>query len=91
MKMSNNIYFDFRDKNVIVFGGSRGIGREICNQFSLSGANVYNASRTECDISTSSIKNLTCDISKSNQIQAVFDSLDRFCYKRRRNKFVHLY
>ena len=77
MKMSNNIYFDFRDKNVIVFGGSRGIGREICNQFSLSGANVYNASRTECDISTSSIKNFTCDISKSNQIQAVFDSLAR--------------
>ena len=71
----SNIHFNFEDKNVIIFGGSRGIGKEICNQFVKSNANVYNASRNICDIS--GVKNFQCDISKNQEIKKVFSKLEK--------------
>jgi 3-oxoacyl-[acyl-carrier protein] reductase len=75
MKTNNNIRFNFEHKNVIVFGGSKGIGKEICNQFLSSGARVFNASRTECKIEN--VKNFKCDISKVQEIEKVFNSVDK--------------
>ena len=69
----NNISFDFKDKKVLVFGGSRGIGAEVCKQFVSSGAVVYCASRTPSNIS--GVIDIKCDISISSQINKLFDEL----------------
>ena len=37
--------FDFSDQSVVVTGGSRGIGRRICEAFATAGADVYTCSR----------------------------------------------
>ena len=50
MKQINNISFNFESKKVLVVGGSKGIGKEVCKQFINSGAIVYCASRTSCDL-----------------------------------------
>jgi len=70
MKM-NNVTFDFRGKTVIVFGGSRGIGKEVCKQFRYSGADVYCASRTNPEMH--GVKFLRCDMSFEGDIQNVFN------------------
>jgi len=72
MKMSD-INFDFSDKVVIVFGGSKGIGKEVCRQFVAAGANVYCASRTECDVD--GVISLLCDISRPSNVWNVFDQV----------------
>jgi 3-oxoacyl-[acyl-carrier protein] reductase len=69
MKM-NNINFDFSSKKVLVFGGSRGIGKEVCNQFLKSGASVFCASRTKCSLK--GVEHFTCDISSHKDILGVF-------------------
>jgi 3-oxoacyl-[acyl-carrier protein] reductase len=71
----SDIKFDFDKKTVLVFGGSKGIGKEICNQFVLSGARVYNASRSPCHIE--SVTNLQCDLSDIKQIDNVFNDFER--------------
>ena len=73
MKMSD-ISFNFSEKVVVVFGGSRGIGKEVCRQFMAAGAVVYCASRTMCSID--GVNNIYCDISKPSNIWSVFKSLD---------------
>ncbi len=77
MKMSD-VNFDFSDKVVIIFGGSKGIGKEVCRQFMAAGARVYCASRTECDVS--GVINLFCDISKPSNIWKVFDNVENIDY-----------
>lgn len=37
--------YDFSDQTVVVTGGSRGIGRQICEAFAAAGARVYTCSR----------------------------------------------
>lgn len=39
--------FDFHDQTVVVTGGSRGIGRQICEAFAEAGARVFTCSRRE--------------------------------------------
>jgi len=74
MKTSNIIY-DFSDKTVVVFGGSRGIGRETCRQFQASGAKVYCASRTAPELE--GIEHICCDISFPCDIRKVFDAVKK--------------
>tara|TARA_R110000824_G_scaffold58774_1_gene158537 strand:- start:56 stop:781 length:726 start_codon:yes stop_codon:yes gene_type:complete len=71
---TNNIQFDYRDKRVIVFGGSRGIGREVCEQFALTGAEVHSISRSQCDF-VSQVTSHQCDISNPDDIHRVFSTV----------------
>lgn len=70
MSMKSDICFNFSGKTVIVFGGSRGIGKEICRLFSDSGATVYNASRTPSSLD--SVIDLNCDLQSADEIREVF-------------------
>jgi len=74
MKKSN-ITFDFREKTVIVFGGSRGIGKEVCTQFRDAGATVYCASRS--DPGLEGIKYIDCDMAIESEIQNLFDQFEK--------------
>jgi len=42
---SGRTRFDFSDQTVVVTGGSRGIGRQICEAFAAAGARVFTCSR----------------------------------------------
>ena len=75
MKM-NDIAFNFSDKTVIVFGGSRGIGKEVCSQFSKSGAKVYSVSRNIPE-QPEDIEHITCDISHPIEVRNIFNKLDK--------------
>jgi NAD(P)-dependent dehydrogenase (short-subunit alcohol dehydrogenase family) len=46
----NNIEWDFRGKNVLVVGGSRGIGKGVVVGFTKSGANVIELDSSNCDL-----------------------------------------
>lgn len=70
MSMKSDIHFNFSGKTVIVFGGSRGIGKEICRLFVDSGAIVYNASRTSSSLE--SVIDVRCDLQNANEIKQVF-------------------
>ena len=70
----NDITFNFLGRTVIVFGGSKGIGKEICRQFASAGALVYNASRTP--INQKFVEDIKCDISDENQIKETFSRFD---------------
>jgi len=70
----NDIDFNFLGKAALVFGGSKGIGKEVCRQFSSAGAMVYNASRTPSNLEF--VKDLECDISNIQDIIKVFSGFD---------------
>tara|TARA_B100000242_G_C43033832_1_gene481867 strand:+ start:391 stop:1110 length:720 start_codon:yes stop_codon:yes gene_type:complete len=72
MKMSN-LKFDFSSKKVLVVGGSRGIGKEVCKQFIRSGAEVYSVARTPCNIDN--VSNFICDISQESEIEKLFQEI----------------
>ena len=48
----NNIKWNFTDKKVLVVGASRGIGKGVADAFSSSGAEVFEISSHNCDISS---------------------------------------
>lgn len=52
----------FKDKNILVVGGSSGIGLNLVNQLANEGAIVYNASRSISPEWQSSIKHLEMDV-----------------------------
>jgi len=70
----SDITFNFLGKVVLVFGGSKGIGKEICRQFASAGAIVYNASRTSADLHL--VRDLKCDLSNVEDIKFIFSKLD---------------
>jgi len=72
---TNDIAFNFNNKVVLVFGGSKGIGKEVCRQFTEAGAIVYNASRTPSDLD--SVTDLKCDLLKIEDIENIFSNFDR--------------
>lgn len=67
-------FFDFTGKSVLVVGGSKGIGFEVCRQFSNAGASVISVARSNCSIET--VENITCDISDSQMLSRVLASVD---------------
>tara|TARA_B100001989_G_scaffold85898_1_gene59621 strand:+ start:460 stop:1182 length:723 start_codon:yes stop_codon:yes gene_type:complete len=79
MKQNNNISFNFESKKVLVIGGSKGIGKEVCKQFVDSGALVYSVSRTSCNLNK--VINIKCDISKTSDIDMLFKKVKEvdFC------------
>jgi len=76
--MKSNLNFDFKDKIVLVFGGSRGIGKEVCKQFKNSGADVYCISRTNIDVR--GVKQINCDISQEQEVNQVFERFKSIDY-----------
>ena len=71
----SDIKFNFQNKIVLVFGGSKGIGKEVCRQFTIAGATVYNASRTPTDIPL--VTNINCDLAEASDISSVFSKFDK--------------
>lgn len=74
MKTSiQDITFNFQNKNVVVVGGSKGIGLEVAKQFVESGAIVTCLSRTRPELA--GVEFVECDISKPESIKSVFDNI----------------
>ena len=72
---TSNIKFNFVGKDVLIVGGSRGIGKEVSKQFLFSGANVYCASRTNPQIND--LKFIECDVSHIKQIEILFQNFKK--------------
>jgi NAD(P)-dependent dehydrogenase (short-subunit alcohol dehydrogenase family) len=81
---------DFKQKNIFITGGSRGIGRACAQLFASLGANViisYKTARKEADQTLASLSKtgqhhmVQLDIANSQQIKEVFDELIEL-YKR---------
>jgi len=65
--------YDFKNKVVLVLGGSRGIGLQVCKEFLKANAIVYCASRTNPEFQ--GINHIECDVSDELQLKSVFDQL----------------
>ncbi len=53
---------DFKDKNILVVGGSSGIGLSLVNMLASQGAQVYNASRTRSEDWPESLIHIPLDV-----------------------------
>ena len=70
----NDILFNFANKNVLVMGGSKGIGRSICKSFiDASAKSVTSIARTKCDIQH--VANVICDISDNDKLKKALETL----------------
>jgi NAD(P)-dependent dehydrogenase (short-subunit alcohol dehydrogenase family) len=76
--MRRSRWFDYRDKVVIVAGGSRGLGLVLARQLVQAGARVAICARTEADVWSASeelieeggdVLGVTCDIRDRQQVQ----------------------
>ena len=74
MKM-NDVSYNFEGRNVLVVGGSRGIGKATALQFLKSGANVFCASRTSP--LKDEISWIQCDIKNEQEIKLLFSRIDQ--------------
>ena len=64
--INSMVEFNFSDKKVLVFGGSRGIGRGVVDKFINSGADVYYAARSQSiDMKELSAKFFAVDLNLS--------------------------
>lgn len=61
--------FSIKEKNIIVVGGSRGIGKKIVNAFLNNRARVINLSRTFVKSKNKNFFSIKCDISKTSEIR----------------------
>lgn len=69
---------DFKDKTVIITGGSRGIGKSVAEMFNSAGANVivtYKNSVESEYFDSKNIKHFKCDVSDSKQVQDTVDAV----------------
>ena len=64
---------DFSNKNVLVFGGSKGIGLGVVKSFSERGANVFYASRSKNKLKKSNIHFLKVNVKNKNEIDKMFE------------------
>jgi len=76
---SSKVDFNFSDRKVLVFGGSRGIGKGVVDKFIYSGADVYYAARSQSqDVKSSSANFYAVDLNNEKEIIDLFASLDDF-------------
>ena len=72
----NRVQFDFSDRNVLVVGGSKGIGKGVVESFLAAGANTFYASRKptldNCDA-----HHIATDLRDESQIKALFQKIDQ--------------
>ena len=64
---------DFNNKNVLVFGGSKGIGLGVVKSFSERGANVFYASRSKNSLKNKNIHFLKVNVKNKNEIDKLFE------------------
>tara|TARA_B100001248_G_C27395932_1_gene465560 strand:+ start:1772 stop:2497 length:726 start_codon:yes stop_codon:yes gene_type:complete len=70
--MKNNISFSFKNKKVLILGGSKGIGYTISNEFEKSGACVYVASRKN---HKDFYNHIQCDVLNITEINNVYNEI----------------
>ena len=59
--------------NAIVIGGSSGIGKSVCDELLKRGFDVYNLSRTPCDLA--GVQNRELDVTDGGKIESVLSEL----------------
>lgn len=64
---NKNLYFNFKNKKVIVLGSSGGIGKMIVEDFLEAGAEVIGISRSKVKLNNKKFTQLNFDITKINQ------------------------
>jgi len=67
---------NFDNKNVLIFGGSKGIGFGVVKALAELGATVYYASRTEKFYKHAKVHFVKTDVQDHKQITAVFDQFE---------------
>ena len=74
---NSKVHFNFSNKKVLVFGGSRGIGKGVVDKFIYSGADVYNASRSQSVAAEELSANfIAVDLNNEKEIIDLFNRLD---------------
>jgi NAD(P)-dependent dehydrogenase (short-subunit alcohol dehydrogenase family) len=77
---------DFRDRCVVIFGGSRGLGLVLARELAAEGARVVLAARNEDELarasasidgSDASVATIACDIRDREQVRAAIDDVAR--------------
>ena len=72
--MQQNVKFSFKNKTVLIVGGSKGIGKELASQYFKSGAKVYYLSRSKIKNKYNLI-HFKCDLSKKNELINIEEKL----------------
>ena len=72
--MQQNVKFSFKNKTVLIVGGSKGIGKELASQYFKSGAKVYYLSRSKIKNNYNLI-HFKCDLSKKNELINIEEKL----------------
>ncbi|MGE9810791.1 glucose 1-dehydrogenase [Ferroplasma acidiphilum] len=69
------MYNDLKGKNVIITGGSRGIGSAIAHRFKDEGARVISISRHTPEDTDDRITYYNCDVSGSNNVKSTIENI----------------
>ena len=69
------MYNDLKAKNVLITGGSKGIGRAIALRFLDEGANVMSISRHIPEDTNDRITYYNCDVSNSNDVKSTIETI----------------